>query len=149
MTHRILAPIKTLALSVGLRLAAGRSKVASAEAPEPITEYLNPNAVDEWMFDRDGTPVTPAAEVYSRELGRVSHALSSLRGLLSEISAHTPVVDEMPGDFAMAPIMADDMLFDGEPMAASYGDMPREDAELFMDIVTGGREIETGLSNVA
>lgn len=149
MTNRILAPIKTLALSVGLRLAAGRSRTVTADAPEPITEYLNPNAVDEWMFDRDGTPVTPAAEVYSRELGRVSHALSSLRGLLSEISAHTPVVDEISNGFALSPIMSDDMLFEGEPMAAGYGDMPLEDADLFIEVVTGGREVETGLSNVA
>lgn len=149
MTHRILAPIKSLALSLGLRLAAGRTRSVTSDAPEPITEYLNPNAVDEWMFDRDGTPVTPAADVYARELGRVSQALSSLRGLLSEISAHTPVVDEIPHGFALSPVMSDDLLFDGEPMAASYGKMPLEDADLFMDVATGGREVEPELSNVA
>ena len=73
MTHRILAPLKTFALSIGLRLAAGKSRLAETAVPEPIREYLNPNAVDEWMFDRDGSPVTEAATLYSRDFGRVSN----------------------------------------------------------------------------
>lgn len=149
MTHRILAPIKTLALSLGLRLAAGKTKKLAPSAPEPITQYLNANAVDEWMFDRDGTPVTPAAEAYSRELGRTASALSSLRGLLSEISAHAPVYDAMPKDAIFSPIVSDDMLFDGEPMAAKYGNMPLEDADLFMDAIPGDRASEAEIYRVA
>lgn len=149
MTHRILAPLKTFALSIGLRLAAGKSAAADMAMPEPITEYLNPNAVDEWMFDRDGSPVTESAELYSRDLGRVSGTLSSLRGLLTDIAAHAPVNAEMPKLAAFGPIMSDDLLFDGEPMAAHFGDMPMEDADLFMDVVSTGKSSGSEMSHVA
>ena len=149
MTHRILAPLKTFALSIGLRLAAGKSAAADMAMPEPITEYLNPNAVDEWMFDRDGSPVTESAELYSRDLGRVSGTLSSLRGLLTDIAAHAPVNAEMPKHAAFGPIMSDDLLFDGEPMAAHFGDMPMEDADLFMEVVSTGKSSGSEMSHVA
>ena len=148
MTHRILAPLKTFALSIGLRLAAGKSREAVTAMPEPITEYLNPS-VNEWMFDRDGSPVTESAELYSRDLGRVSGTLSSLRGLLTDIAAHAPVNAEMPKHAAFGPIMSDDVLFDGEPMAAHFGDMPMEDADLFMDVVSTGKSSGSEMSHVA
>ncbi|RAN35709.1 hypothetical protein [Hyphomonas pacifica] len=149
MTHRILAPIKSFALSVGLRLAAGKSKRPFVAAPEPRTRYISPNMVDEWMFDRDGTPVTEAAEVYSRDLGRVAGALGTLRNLLSEISAHQPLRADLPVDAAFGPIMSDDVLFDGEPMAPYYADAPMEDAELFMDVIASEKATQGNLSHVA
>ncbi|MEP0314337.1 MAG: hypothetical protein ABJL57_18190 [Hyphomonas sp.] len=149
MTHRILAPLKTFALSIGLRLAAGKSRLAETAIPEPIREYLNPNAVDEWMFDRDGSPVTESAALYTRHLGRVSNTLSSLRGLLTDIAAHAPVSAELPMQAAFGPIMSDDVLFDGEPMAAHYGDMPAEDADLFMDVISSGKPASAEMSHVA
>ena len=148
MTHRILAPLKTFALSIGLRLAAGKSREAVTAMPEPITEYLNPS-VDEWMFDRDGSPVTESAELYSRDLGRVSNTLSSLRGLLTDIAAHAPVSAELPMQAAFGPIMSDDVLFDGEPMAAHYGEAPLEDADLFMDVISSGKPASAEMSHVA
>ncbi len=149
MTHRILAPLKTFALSIGLRLAAGKSRLSETAMPEPITEFLNPNAVDEWMFDRDGSPVTEAAELYARDYGRVSSTLSSLRGLLTDIAAHAPVSAEMPKEAAFGPIMSDDLLFDGEPMSAHYGDMPAEDADLFMDVISSAKSSGAEMSHVA
>ena len=149
MTHRILAPIKSLALSVGLRLAAGKSKDLQPARPEPLTRYINPDMIDEWMFDRDGTPVTQAAEVYSRALGRVSGALGGLRSLLTEIAAHAPVTAEMPRHAAFGPIISDDVLFDGEPMAPHYSDMPAEDADLFMDVIASDKTAASDLSQVA
>ncbi|CAN0420555.1 MULTISPECIES: hypothetical protein [unclassified Hyphomonas] len=149
MTHRILAPLKTFALSIGLRLAAGKSRLAETAVPEPIREYLNPNAVDEWMFDRDGSPVTEAATLYSRDFGRVSNTLSSLRALLTDIAAHAPVSAELPLQAAFGPITSDDVLFDGEPMAAHYGDVPAEDADLFMDVVSSSKSAGAEMSHVA
>lgn len=149
MTHRILAPLKTFALSIGLRLAAGKSRLSDTAMPEPITEYLNPNSADEWMFDRDGSPVAESAALYSRDLGRVSNTLSSLRGLLTDIAAHAPVHAELPLQASFGPIVSDDVLFDGEPMAAHYGDLPVEDADLFMDVISTGKSAGNEMSHVA
>lgn len=150
MTNRILTPLKTFALSVGLRLVARKSKVSDRAIPEPITEYMNPNAVDEWMFDRDGSAVTEAAAAYSRDFGRTASALSNLRGLLTEIAAHAPVMADAPKRAILAPIESDDLLFDGEPMAARYGEMPVEDADLFMDVIAGDKAANRAeLSHVA
>ena len=83
-----------------LRLAAGKSKRPFVAAPEPRTRYISPNMVDEWMFDRDGTPVTEAAEVYSRDLGRVAGALCPFNDLnvLEQIGggSNTVALQQLP-----------------------------------------------------
>ncbi|MEZ5999002.1 MAG: hypothetical protein R3B98_09940 [Hyphomonas sp.] len=86
--------------------------------------------IDEWMFDRDGRPVTEAAALYARETARVSGALTSLRAMLTQISMHAPQHEEMPQVAAFGPIMSDADLFDGEPMPAQFGILA-EDADLF------------------
>ncbi len=134
MTHRILAPIKSFALSAALRVAAGRSKMLEAVAPEPRVRSFEPDHLsDEWMFDSRATPVSAEAYVFSREMSRVSGALSGLRSLLTQISAHAPVLDRMPEGVPFGALVGDAFLFDGEPMAASYGPAPVEDADLFDD----------------
>lgn len=153
MTHRILDSVKSIALSVGLRLATrGSKRLPEAAAPEPIVDnFLRQDLADEWMFDRDGSPVSMCAETYSRDLSRVSGALGSLRALLGDIAAHQPLADE-PGVVAtFAPVMSDELLFDGEPMAPHYGDMPLEDADLFAEDmpVRMSPRAEDGLSQVA
>ena len=132
MTHRILAPIKSFALSTALRVAAGRSRILNASAPEPRIRSFEPEHVsDDWMFDGRETPVSAEAYVFSREMSRVSGALSGLRSLLTQISTHAPVMDMMPEGVPFGAMVADAMLFEGEPMAASYGPAPMEDADLF------------------
>jgi len=132
MTHRILAPIKSFALSAALRLAAGRSRMLEASAPEPRIRSIDLDHMsDEWMFDRRATPVSAEAYVFSREMSRVSGALSGLRSLLTQISANAPVLDLVPEGVPFGAMVADAMLFEGEPMAASYGPAPTEDADLF------------------
>ena len=101
------------------------------------------------MFDRDGSPVPGAATLYSRDFGRVSNTLSSLRALLTDIAAHAPVSAELPLQAAFGPITSDDVLFDGEPMAAHYGDVPAEDADLFMDVVSSSKSAGAEMSHVA
>lgn len=138
MTYRILAPIKSFALSAALRVAAGRSRILEAVAPEPRIRSFEPEHVsDEWMFDSRVTPVSAEAYVFSREMSRVSGALSGLRSLLTQISAHAPahapVLDRMPEGVPFGALIGDSILFDGEPMAASYGPAPIEDADLFED----------------
>jgi hypothetical protein len=134
MTYRILAPIKSFALSAALRIAAGRSRILEAAAPEPRVRSFEPEHVsDEWMFDSQVTPVSAEAYVFSREMSRVSGALSGLRSLLTQISAHAPVLDRMPEGVPFGALIGDSILFDGEPMAASYGPAPVEDADLFED----------------
>ena len=134
MTHRILAPIKFFALALGLRWSAGKVKSARLGTVEPIVEPLKRRiAVDEWMFDRDGLPVTEAAEVYSHDLNRVSGALSGLRSLLTQIAAEAPVIDEMPNAVPFGPLETDDMLFEGEPMTASCHETPLEDSDIFIE----------------
>jgi len=86
--------------------------------------------IDEWMFDRDGNPVTESAALYARETARISGALTGLRSLLTQISMHAPQPEEMPRVAAFGPIASDDLLFDGEPMPAQFGILA-EDADLF------------------
>lgn len=134
MTHSILAPFKSFALSAALRVAAGRLRVSGAISPEPRIRSFEPEHVsDEWMFDTRATPVSAEAYVFSREMSRVSGALSGLRSLLTQISAHAPVLDRMPEGVPFGALIGDAVLFDGEPMAASYGPAPVEDADLFED----------------
>ena len=134
MTHRILAPIKFFALSLGLRLSAGKVKADAFDPVEPIVEPVRRRInVDEWMFDRDGLPVTEAAEVYSHDLNRVSGALNGLRSLLTQIAAEAPIIDDMPNAVPFGPLETDDVLFDGEPMTATSREIPLEDADLFIE----------------
>jgi hypothetical protein len=134
MTHRILAPIKSFALSAALRVAAGRFKMLEVSAPEPRIRTFEPEHVsDDWMFDGRETAVSAEAHLFSREMSRVSGALSGLRSLLTQISANAPVFDLMPEGVPFGAMVGDAMLFDGEPMAASYGATPMEDAYLFED----------------
>ncbi|MEZ5946277.1 hypothetical protein [Hyphomonas sp.] len=89
--------------------------------------------IDEWMFDRDGRPVTEAAALYARETARVSGALTSLRAMLTQISMHAPQPEELPRTAAFGPIVSDALLFDGEPLPAQFGILA-EDADLFEDV---------------
>ncbi|MBU1286685.1 MAG: hypothetical protein KJ871_03065 [Alphaproteobacteria bacterium] len=88
---------------------------------------------DDWMFEGRATPVSADAHIFSHEMSRVSGALSGLRSLLTQISAHAPVFDTMPEGATFGALIGDEFLFDGEPMAASYGPAPTEDAYLFED----------------
>ncbi len=154
MTHRILAPIKSFALSAALRVAAGRFKTLEATAPEPRVRAFAPQDMsDDWMFEGRATPVSADAHVFSHEMSRVSGALSGLRSLLTQISAHAPVFDAMPEGATFGALIGDEFLFDGEPMAASYGPAPTEDAYLFEDapmyMPAATRRGNEGVSRVA
>ena len=136
MTQRILSSLKSFVLTAAFRVSASQSRLPGEEAPEPVTRHLDPEMeIDEWMFDRDGNPVTEAASLYARETARVSGALSGLRALLTQISMHAPQTEEMPAEAAFGPIASDDLLFDGEPMPAqSQIGVLAEDADLFDDL---------------
>jgi hypothetical protein len=153
MTHRIFAPIKFFALSAALRLVAGRSKTLEAAAPKPrIREYEPETVSDEWMFEGRSTPISAEVFAFSREMSRVSGALGGLRALLGQISAQAPVLDLMPNGVPFGPMIGDPMLFDGEPMAASYGPAPAEDMDLFGDapaFMPGVRRADEAISRVA
>ncbi|MGH1420650.1 MAG: hypothetical protein ACRBEQ_02455 [Hyphomonas sp.] len=132
MTHRILSPFKSIALFAAFRFGSRRAKSGLQILPEPIRRTLEPNQVtDEWMFGTAETPVREEATLYAREMGRASGSLSHLRALLTQIVPHAPVVDTMPVMAPFGPMESDDVLFDGEAMAATYGDVPFEDADLF------------------
>ncbi len=132
MTHRILSPLKSIALFTAFRFGSRRAKSGLQISPEPIRRTLEPNQVpDEWMFGTAETPVREEATLYAREMGRASGSLSHLRALLTQIVPHAPVVDALPTAAAFGPMESDDLLFDGEAMAAVYGDVPFEDADLF------------------
>lgn len=134
MTQRILSSLKSFVLTAALRVSASESRFPNEGKPEPVTRHLDPEVgVDEWMFDRDGNPVTESAALYARETARVSNALMSLRSLLTQISMHAPVSEEVPAEAAFGPLVSDDMLFDGEPMPAQFGILA-EDTDLFDDL---------------
>ena len=138
MTQRILSSLKSFVLTAAFRVSASESRIAHEGAPEPVTRHLNPEMdIDEWMFDRDGNPVTEAATLYARETARVSGALTGLRSLLTQISMHAPQIEAIPMQAAFGPIVGDDVLFDGEPMPAQFGILA-EDEDLF-DEMPGSR----------
>ena len=138
MTQRILSSLKSFVLTAALRVSASESRLAEDKAPEPVTRHLDPEMeIDEWMFDRDGNPVTEAASIYARETARVSGALTGLRSLLTQISMHAPQTEDIPVQAAFGPIVGDDVLFDGEPMPAQFGILA-EDEDLF-DEMQGAR----------
>lgn len=137
MTQRILSSLKSFVLTAAFRVSASESRLPSEGNPEPVTRHLNPEMeIDEWMFDRDGNPVTEMAALYARETARVSGALTGLRSLLTQISMHAPLTEELPVRAAFGPIVSDDLLFDGEPMPAQFGILT-EDADLFDDMPAG------------
>ena len=134
MTQRILSSLKSFVLTAAFRVSASESRLPHEGTPEPVTRHLNPEReIDEWMFDRDGNPVTEAAALYARETNRVSGALTGLRSLLTQIAMHAPQTEEIPAEAAFGPIIADDVLFDGEPMPAQFG-LLAEDEDLFDDL---------------
>jgi len=151
MTQRILSSLKSFVLTAALRLSASESRLPGEGDPEPIQRHLDPEMdIDEWMFDRDGNPVTEAATLYARETARVSGALTGLRSLLTQIAMHAPQTEEIPLKAAFGPIVSDDLLFDGEPMPAQFGILA-EDADLFDDL-PGSRPVwdaAEGLPRVA
>ncbi|MCA8900860.1 MAG: hypothetical protein KDA53_06370 [Hyphomonas sp.] len=151
MTQRILSSLKTFVLTAAFRASASDSRLGASESPEPITRHVDPAMdIDEWMFDRDGNPVTEAAALYARETTRVAGALTGLRALLTQISMHAPQPEELPVHAAFGPIMSDSLLFDGEPMPAQFGILA-EDQDLFDDL-PGARASwggEQDLSHVA
>lgn len=137
MTQRILSSLKSFVLTAAFRVSASESRLPGEGTPEPVTRHLDPEMeIDEWMFDRDGNPVTESAALYARETARVSGALSGLRSLLTQISMHAPQTEELPVEAAFGPIMSDDVLFDGEPMPAQFGILA-EDEDLFDDLPAG------------
>ncbi|HPF23047.1 MAG: hypothetical protein R3C08_08480 [Hyphomonas sp.] len=137
MTQRILSSLKSFVLTAAFRVSASESRLPGEGTPEPVTRHLNPEMeIDEWMFDRDGNPVTEMAALYARETARVSGALTGLRSLLTQISMHAPQTEELPVRAAFGPIVSDDLLFDGEPMPAQFGILA-EDADLFDDMPAG------------
>ena len=134
MTQRILSSLKSFVLTAAFRMSSSESRFPHEDAPEPVTRHLNPEMeIDEWMFDRDGHPVTEMAALYARETARVSGALTGLRSLLTQIAMHAPQNEEVPSMAAFGPIISDDLLFDGEPMPAQFG-LLAEDADLFEDL---------------
>ena len=138
MTQRIISSLKSFVLTAAFRMSVSESRLPGEGTPEPLTRQLNPEMdIDEWMFDRDGNPVTESAALYARETARVSGALSGLRSLLTQIAMHAPQTEELPAKAAFGPIMSDDLLFDGEPMPAQFGAL-NEDEDLF-DEMPGSR----------
>ncbi|RAN40197.1 hypothetical protein [Hyphomonas sp. GM-8P] len=136
MTQRILSSLKSFVLTAAFRMSASESRLPDEGAPEPRTRHFNPEMdIDEWMFDRDGNPVTESATLYARETARVSGALSGLRSLLTQIAMHAPQTEELPAEAAFGPIMSDDLLFDGEPMPAQFGILADDD-DLFDEMPT-------------
>ncbi len=134
MTQRILSSLKSFVLTAAFRMSASESRLPGEGAPEPRTRHFDPEMdIDEWMFDRDGNPVTESATLYARETARVSGALSGLRSLLTQIAMHAPQTEELPAEAAFGPVMSDDLLFDGEPMPAQFGILA-EDEDLFDDM---------------
>ena len=134
MTQRILSSLKSFVLTTALRMSASESRFPHEDVPEPVTRSLDPEMeIDEWMFDRDGNPVTEMAALYARETARVSGALTGLRSLLTQIAMHAPQTEEVPAEAAFGPIISDDLLFDGEPMPAQFG-LLADDADLFDDL---------------
>lgn len=152
MTHRMLSPLKSIALFAAFRFGSRRAGEGRRITPEPIRRTMEPNQVsDDWMFGPDETPVREEATLYAREMGRASGSLSHLRALLTQIVPHAPVIAAMPMSAPFGPMASDDLLFDGEAMAATYGDVPFEDADLFEErsVKIATRVSDEAFQNVA
>jgi hypothetical protein len=137
MTNRILKTLKTFALGVAMRASAKRLCVEADTSVEPRIRSLGASPAmagfDDWMFDKSTPFVSQQAHALSQDMSRVSGALSGLRAVLGSISAHAATLDTPAVEFPHAPLLMDDGLFDGEPMAASYGGIPEAHAELFVE----------------
>ena len=137
MTNRILKTIKTFALGVAMRASAKRLSAETDTAVEPRIRSLDESPAmagfDDWMFDKSTPFVSRQAHALSHDRSRVSGALSCLRAVLGSISAHAATLDAPAVEFLHTPLLMDDGLFEGEPMAASYGGIPDEHAELFVE----------------
>lgn len=154
MTYRILTSLKTFALGAAFRAEARRHGKHAVKAVEPRIRPVDVDHCsmdsDDWMFAAASTPVSTEADRLSREMSRVSGALSGLRGMLRTISATRPMVDLPVNGVSFGALDGDAMLFDGEPMAATYGAAPTEDTDLFVDdagLLPATQTIE--LANVA
>lgn len=155
MTHRILSPFKSIALFAAFRLGARRVETLEQVSPQPRRRTLELNEVpassasDEWLFDAE-MPVHEGASLYTREMGRASGSLSQLRSLLTQISAHAPMVDARSDVAPFGPMAGDPLLFEGEEMAASFENFPMDDVEMFEDgFIADARHEAEQLRNVA
>lgn len=137
MTNRILNTLKTFALGIAMRSAAKRLCVEIDTPVEPRIRSLDVSPAmagfDDWMFDKSTPFVSQQAHTLSQDMSRVSGALSGLRAVLGSISAHAATLDTPAVEFPHTQLLMDDGLFEGEPMAASYGGIPAEHAELFVE----------------
>lgn len=137
MTHRILTSMKTFALGAAIRVVAKRPRDLPDGKVEPRMRYMDAHAgfktPDEWMFDSSDAHVSQEAVSLSMEMSRVSGALSGLRSVLGAISAQAPSGEVREIVLPTAPLLADAELFEGEPMGASYGIVPDEHADLFVE----------------
>lgn len=137
MTHRILTPLKSLALAISFKAFSKRRRKDELEAvPEPIMSKARKapvNAVDDaWMFESFKSVYAGEADALQSEMNRVSGALGNLRGVLSSLAAQVPVADASTVSVPVNAVWTEDALFDGEPMAAQTGDIA-EDADLFLE----------------
>lgn len=140
MTHRILTPLKSLALAISLKAFSKRRRKDELEAvPEPIVWNAGRKPVhaidDGWMFEPYQSAYAGEASALQSEMNRVSGALGNLRGVLSSLAAHAPVSDALDVSAPVNAVWTEDALFDGEPMAVQTGDIT-EDADLFLEVNT-------------
>ncbi len=138
MTHRILTPLKSLALAISLKAFSKRRRQDQVEAaPEPIIWKAGRtpvNAVDDvWMFDSYKSVYAGEADMLQSEMNRVSGALGNLRGVLSSLAAQVPVSDASAVSAPVNAVWTEDALFDGEPMAVQTSEIA-EDADLFLEV---------------
>lgn len=121
MANRITSALQRIVLAAALTVIPKSRKAAALETPEPICEPIlrEPVMDDAWMFDSARTVLDHSTDMLASEMNRLSGAVSGLRDMLSTISEHAPVLEQVASVSPFAALNEDAMLFDGEPMAAS------------------------------
>lgn len=122
MVYRIFSAFKRIAAVASIATFRNEPSQATFErAPKPRRRFANaaaPMFEDAWMFD-GAASVESRRIALSGEVDRVADALGGLRALLSSIAEMSPTLAPMQiAAASAAPILGDDLLFEGEPLAA-------------------------------
>jgi len=138
MTQRIFSALKQFVLTRAIRVLPARApRAMDMVRPEPIRQPLLQvmPEIDEMLFE--APPVSALQhrmDMLSNDMGRLSDTLSGLRSFLGTVAADAPILAAGEVAAVSAPMIADDVLFDGEPMvAASHAVRAAGEADFLFD----------------
>lgn len=123
MTQRIFSALKQFVLTRAIRMSPARApRAMDMVRPEPIRQPLVQRMpeIDEMLFET--APVSALQhrmDMLSNDMDRLSGTLSGLRSFLGAVTKDAPMMAAVEVSTVSAPMIADDVLFEGEPMVAS------------------------------